>query len=389
MTISQFNRIMYRWLPGIAAAVALLGATSPLWAADEEKAITRAYTVTTTDGGDTKVENQAISIQMEDDDIKVIINGEVIPLERIKREGERIIILDEDGEEMESVPMIMHLGKGAWSFDSDEMLRKVWTGMGDYQKALEKYRAFDNYEELIEQYRPYFDSLENFKVLGAADAPTVMMGVVLDKPGEALCKHLNLDADAVTMIADVYEGLPADEAGLEQYDVIIKLDGKKPADPEVVHELLADAEPGDVVELTVIQAGKRKSFEIELAPYDAEAMRKDILIGKAPGALTWSFGSPEGMRFFRPEELAMPQIERFIFKPEGRDEMIQQFVMPKIEVMPDVKTKLRDHLRQLGKQEEGEQDKELEQVNEQLSERLAELEKTLEKLRKRLEEQKD
>jgi hypothetical protein len=318
---------------------------------------------------------------MENEDIKVIINGEVIPPERIKRDGERIIILDEDGEEMESVPMIMHITDGVWSL-GDDKLKSFWTGVGDYEKALEKYRSFDKYEDLIQQYGSFFKSHEGWEAFGQGETPKVMIGVILDKPGEALCKHLDLDADAVTLISGLYKGLPAEKAGLEQYDIILKIDGKTPADPETIQKLLADQEPGDVVQLTVIQAGKRKNFEIELAPYDAEAMKKDIMIGRGPDILTWSFAGPDQMRFIRPEELVRPKIDRFIFKPEGRDEMIQQFVMPKVDM------KVQEKLKSLREGEEGQQE-DIAQLNQKLRERLAELEKKLEKLMKRVEQEKE
>ncbi len=52
-----------------------------------------------------------------------------------------------------------------------------------------------------------------------------MIGVHLGDPGKALRKHLRLEPGEGTMISGLYKGLAADKAGLQQYDIIIAVDG--------------------------------------------------------------------------------------------------------------------------------------------------------------------
>ncbi len=109
-----------------------------------------------------------------------------------------------------------------------------------------------------------------------------MLGIHLAEPGKALPRHLGLEPGSTTMISGLYEGLPAHDAGLDQFDIITAIDGQTPADPHSIHEALADKEPGETVTLSVIHEGRAGEVVVTLAAFDADAMHSADLIGGGP-----------------------------------------------------------------------------------------------------------
>jgi hypothetical protein len=182
-------------------------------------------------------EGHTLEVRIDDGAVSVTLDGERVPADRIRREGGRIVILDKDGREM----------------------RDLWIGTTDAPFA------------------PRFEGLEGWKhtfqgAPGAAEEPKVMIGVVLDEAGPALAHHLGFEPGSATMIARVYEGLAADRAGLEQYDVITAVDGKSPADPAAVRAALAGRAPGDVVRLKAISRGRERTIDVQLEAFDRQRL---------------------------------------------------------------------------------------------------------------------
>src|SRR5690606_17521171 len=104
----------------------------------------------------------------------------------------------------------------------------------------------------------------------AAEQPRVMVGITMADVTEPLREHLGLKEGEATMVDVVIEGLPAHRAGLRRGDVIVAIDGKTPATPEKLREALRDKEPGDTLELRIVQKGQEKTVRLELDKYKAE-----------------------------------------------------------------------------------------------------------------------
>lgn len=112
------------------------------------------------------------------------------------------------------------------------------------------------------------------KAPGAAPLPPppVMLGINLSEPGAALRAQLGLGDRPVILVDGVIDGLPAAEAGLKQYDVIVSLDGSDDASSETLSKVLRDKKPGDVLKMHVIRGGEKKSIEATLAAYDPQKL---------------------------------------------------------------------------------------------------------------------
>ena len=198
-------------------------------------------------------DGRRIEIRIHNDEIEAEVDGKDVPAERIVRDDEGIAILDENGEEIyRSNLTVLENGFGHLMFDPDM----------DH--------AFGNAYGWLG-----FDA--------NMETPKVMLGVHMDPAGPAFEKQLGLDPDAATLITGVYEGLPASAAGVEEYDIIVSIEGAEKANPDSVREVLKSKEAGDVVNIEVLRAGERKKLAITLEAYDTARMHAAVLLGSAAG----------------------------------------------------------------------------------------------------------
>ena len=250
----------FRFVGSLAAVAAVTVLCSTTLAASSGDKDTRHSFVfaTTGDPVQSHSESHTIAIQNIDGEITVKVNGKEIPADRIKHEDGRVIILDEDGTEMA-------LGN-LWIGDDDEHGIMPW---------VMRFHDAQGNEGIADSLRLFFDHDFDFEFDGDIfEPPKVMLGVQLAPPGEALEIHLRLDPDSATMISRVYEGLAADEAGLEKYDIIVAINGDTPVDQEKIRGVLSDREPGDEITLTIIHQGKKRKINVQLQEYSAQQLHK-------------------------------------------------------------------------------------------------------------------
>ena len=135
--------------------------------------------------------------------------------------------------------------------------------------------------------------------------PTVMLGLTMEQPGAALCKHLNLNPARTTLLVDIIPGLPGDKAGLVDHDIVIAVDGSPNASTNDIRNLLKKMKPGDTITFMIQRASEKKSVTLTTVPWIAEHMVRPLHAG--------SFASPNlssaADREEVPREL-MPVIDR-------------------------------------------------------------------------------
>ncbi len=247
-------------LPIVSAAVAAVVLTAtPAMAGDQDKTVIirqdrpliqrRVNAVLMDD------DRQVIELRIDDSIVTVKVDGEEIAHDRIRAEGGRIIVLDEDGNEMKSLNLLINPGGADFLFP---------TLSGEAGGA--------------------------WPIVGPQ--PEVMIGVHLGDPGNALRVHLRLEPGEGTMISGLYKGLPADKAGLERYDIIISVNGEGVDNMGSIIEALSGLAAGDEVTLGVIQRGRRKQFGVTVEAFDASRMDPSGLIGGGTMGLI-EFTAPE------------------------------------------------------------------------------------------------
>lgn len=189
------------------------------------------------------------------------IDGKKVDDDQIRVDGNIIVFLSKDGEELHEIKL-------PEVSDSDPILNtQVWSTAGG------------NDFELDSDDNTFFATLvegkdgqgEHAMQKGLFSPPKVMLGINLGEPSEILRKQLNIKGDAI-LVEDVIDGLPAQASGMEQYDIIVSIDGSDEANGKILSEVLAKKDPGDTMKLVVLRGGEKTKVKVKLAAYDAEAL---------------------------------------------------------------------------------------------------------------------
>jgi S1-C subfamily serine protease len=97
------------------------------------------------------------------------------------------------------------------------------------------------------------------------EAPQAYMGVSTRDITEAIAAQLGLPVTSGALVLEVVPGGPSDRAGIVPGDVITAIAGQEIGSPEDISEVLADLEPGQVIEVVAITPeGSEQSFELTL-----------------------------------------------------------------------------------------------------------------------------
>jgi S1-C subfamily serine protease len=93
------------------------------------------------------------------------------------------------------------------------------------------------------------------------------------QPGELtpqIADQLGIDAESGVLIIEVTSGSGADEAGVEESDVIVEFDGKQIATVEDLLAGIRAREPGDTVRIGYVrEGGERRETEARLGEREA------------------------------------------------------------------------------------------------------------------------
>ncbi len=96
------------------------------------------------------------------------------------------------------------------------------------------------------------------------DGDAGWLGVQIGPVPRSLAAHLDLDGPAM-MVQNVAQDSPADRAGIDQYDVVLKLDGERvPAECPRFSEILRGKRPGTEVRLDLIHKGRPRDVRVIL-----------------------------------------------------------------------------------------------------------------------------
>jgi len=210
-----------------------------------------------------------IELRLRDNEVVLAkIDGEEVPADRVERDGDTVRFKDAKGEvvfEHEvSHPHSAH-ARGAMTLSrAHGFAADPGKGFATWRRAGGAGGAGQGGAGAWARIAPGPDG----EALVEMEPPNVMLGVTMIEPDASLRGHLGLEPGTTTLVGAVYEGLPADSAGLEPYDIIIALNGGKPADNETIRKALREMNPGDEMRLTVIHRGKEREATIKLEKYD-------------------------------------------------------------------------------------------------------------------------
>jgi len=195
--------------------------------------------------------------------------------------------------------------------------------------------------------------------------PKAMLGVGLASISDDLRDYLGLADDAGVRINSVVDDSPAAKAGLQEKDIIIaaKIGSESHGSISAaeLRKVIADAEPGTEVTLTILRKGDKQQITAMLAKWDAQSMGLTPPFDGQMHLATPQLFNPGGLQIevfpqhqlrrgmleIRPQIRAtMPEREHLIELQPDRDEMLKMMEQ-QMEQMQKVLDQLRQQQEQI------------------------------------------
>ncbi|MDI6776087.1 MAG: DegQ family serine endoprotease [Syntrophales bacterium] len=107
------------------------------------------------------------------------------------------------------------------------------------------------------------DILPDLKTKGKVSRGWI--GVSVQEITEDIAQSLKLKTKNGALIAEVFEGDPADRAGLKTGDIVIEVNGKKTKDTHELLMIIASSHVGDNISVKVLRDGKENTFQVVVA----------------------------------------------------------------------------------------------------------------------------
>ena len=103
------------------------------------------------------------------------------------------------------------------------------------------------------------------QLLDSGEVVRGFLGVLVQDVTPDLASSLGLEMARGALVAEVNEGSPADAAGLEAGDVVVRADGSPLRDSGTLRNEIARRKPGTKVALDIVRQGKSMALQVELA----------------------------------------------------------------------------------------------------------------------------
>ncbi len=105
------------------------------------------------------------------------------------------------------------------------------------------------------------------------------LGVHIQNISPEMSKWFDIEAGQGALVAEVAEGSPAEQAGLQKDDVVVSIDGQVVKDAGALRSRVATSAPNKELKLEVIRDGERMEKSVTLGQLDSESVASN---GNAP-----------------------------------------------------------------------------------------------------------
>jgi serine protease Do len=95
------------------------------------------------------------------------------------------------------------------------------------------------------------------------------LGVGIQDLTEELAENFGAKGKRGVLISQVFQGSPADKAGLKTGDVVLAVNGRRVKETRHLSRRIAALSPGSKAKLSVLRSGKQRSFTVKLAEREA------------------------------------------------------------------------------------------------------------------------
>jgi C-terminal processing protease CtpA/Prc len=90
------------------------------------------------------------------------------------------------------------------------------------------------------------------------------LGIYMEDLDKKMIKEIDYPKSTGVLITGIVDDSPAEEAGLEENDVIYSIAGDKVKDSKELSKLISSKKPGDEVKVIVYRDGRKKTFDLSL-----------------------------------------------------------------------------------------------------------------------------
>lgn len=90
------------------------------------------------------------------------------------------------------------------------------------------------------------------------------VGLYVSPVPPAMSAQLRLRRNSGAVVESVIPGSPAEKAGIQQYDVIERIDGRPVKNPQQLPQLIAGHRAGDTIKLDIIREAKHQSIDVAI-----------------------------------------------------------------------------------------------------------------------------
>jgi serine protease Do len=112
------------------------------------------------------------------------------------------------------------------------------------------------------------------------------LGVSIQAITPELADQFQLEKDKGTLVADVIEGSPAEEAGILRGDVILEFGGKKVDEPSILRNIVASTSPGKTIDVKVIRNGEYLTLSVMVGELGADVKKTPATYKNALNGVT-------------------------------------------------------------------------------------------------------
>lgn len=119
------------------------------------------------------------------------------------------------------------------------------------------------------------------------------LGVYTQTVTKDIAAEMKLPVTYGVVIDDVVEDSPAEEAGLEEDDIIVSINGAKVTDASDLTDLVADQKPGDKITLKIYRDGKEQTLDATLASRKESNKRMFSIVTPKSGNHSYWYGDTD------------------------------------------------------------------------------------------------
>ncbi|MDI6686659.1 MAG: DegQ family serine endoprotease [Desulfobacterales bacterium] len=101
------------------------------------------------------------------------------------------------------------------------------------------------------------------------------LGVAIQDLNEELAKYYGVNGKNGVLVAEVFPGDPADEAGIKPNDIILEVNNKEVETGRDLTTLIANTGVGKLVKIKLLRNGAEKTVEVKIAKRDASKVYAD------------------------------------------------------------------------------------------------------------------